>query len=100
MNLNLCDLIIAFGNEKFAIFEVNCLANMNDNNINYLSCSLHSNITTCAVNARSKIYTLGSSDGRISRGIYKNEQKMGMNNMTIYTSTSTENKNTTFIFVG
>ena len=25
---------------------------------------------------------------------------MGMNNMTIYTSTSTENKNTTFIFVG
>ena len=73
MNLNLCDLIIAFGSDHFAILEINCLMNMNDNNINYLLCALRSNITTCAVNAKNKIYTLGSSDGRISRGIYKNE---------------------------
>lgn len=46
---------------------------MTDSCINYLSSNLRTNITTCSVNAKNKIYTLGSSDGRISRGIYKNE---------------------------
>lgn len=41
--------------------------------INYLISPLKTNITTCSVNAKNKIYTLGSSDGRISRGIYKKE---------------------------
>lgn len=45
---------------------------MNDGNINYLNSPLKSNITSCAVNAKSKTYTLGTSDGRVSRGIYKN----------------------------
>ena len=72
MNLNLCDLIIAFGFDKFAIFEINCFMQMNDGNINYLNSPLKSNITSCAVNAKSKTYTLGTSDGRVSRGIYKN----------------------------
>ena len=72
MNLNLCDLIIAYGDDKFAILEINCIPRMNDNDINYLGCTLRTNITSCAVNSKTKTFILGSSDGRVQRGVYKN----------------------------
>lgn len=67
-------MIMIFGNDKFSIVEINSLNQMTDNDIPYFNSTMKTNLIQCHIQAKNKVFVLGTCEGKCYRGIYEIEK--------------------------